>query len=185
MATIYCTVEKKTFVPEKNDFNVELVSIEREETFYELENKLKCYKFDRSGMLSLLIGIFGGFAVLLIFGLLGANIDPRLYFGCIVGLIMILGGIFLAHGWLWEKEKECCEAYNDWYNKHEKELWAEAVKDVKAYNEEQYRIAEAWRAEHPLEEKIRACLLDPKSSTEIANLVRFCAQEYFKTEAYQ
>ena len=52
--------------------------------------------------------------------------------------------------------------------------------EVQAWNDEQERIAEEWRAAHPLEEKIRACIKDPMSSVEVANLARYYAEEYLK-----
>jgi len=55
-----------------------------------------------------------------------------------------------------------------------------ATEDLRAYNDKQKKIAETWRAEHPLEEKIRACLRDPMSSVDIANLARYYAEEYVK-----
>ena len=67
----------------------------------------------------------------------------------------------------------------------EHDVWnsPELVKEVNAYNAEQERIAAEWRAKHPLEEKIRACLKDPNSSVEIADLARFYAAEYIRMEA--
>ena len=36
------------------------------------------------------------------------------------------------------------------------------------------------RAEHPFEEKIRACIKDPNSSVDIADLARYYALDYLK-----
>lgn len=179
MATINYRIEKEIFVPEKNYFKTEWVSIQRDETEYELASEVEINKWSRRGFISMCGGIIVGFALLFIFGILG-SINSLFYIGCAAGAVMLFGGILLTHGWFWEKEKELCEAYNKWYKEHESELWVEASAEVKAYNEEQHRIAEAWRANHPLEEKIRACLADPLSSVDIANLARYYAEEYIK-----
>ena len=184
MATINWQVEKETFIPEKNYFKTEWVKISREETTEELELENERYKWERRGFISLIIGLLGGFIFLITFGSLGGAINPYFYWGCLPGGLLLAYGIFLPHGWFWEKEQELAYAYQDWYKEHEEELWAEACKEVDAYNAEQHRIAEAWRAEHPLEEKIRACLLDPKSSVDVANLARYYAEEYLKEARY-
>ena len=77
-------------------------------------------------------------------------------------------------------EQEYSEELRDYRQEHEEELWAEATKDLKAYNEEHKKIAEACRAEHPLEEKIRACIKYPMSSVDIANLARYYAEVYLE-----
>lgn len=184
MATINWQVEKETFIPEKNYFKTEWVRISREETAEELELDNKRYKWERLGFLSLFLGMFGGFILTIVFGVIGSySGNPWFHIGTAIGIAMIFGSIFLTHGWFWEKEKEAAEAMRSWYEYHEKELWAEAMQEVDTYNEEQHRIAEAWRAEHPLEEKIRACLLDPKSSVDIANLARYYAEEYLEEKS--
>ena len=179
MAAIKHQIEKETFVPEKNYFKTEWVSIQRDETEYELISEAEIDRWSRRGFISLCVGVIAGFAMLLIFGILG-SINSWFYVGCGAGAAVLLGGIMLTHGWFWEKEKELCEAYNIWYKEHENELWAEASAEVKAYNEEQHRIAEVWRASHILEEKIRACIKDPLSSVDIANLARYYAEFYLK-----
>ena len=180
MATAVRQIKKKTFDPEKNYFNCEWVTVKREETLYEQELFAEAYKWSRRGFLTLFIGLFGGFLVLTVFGSLGSILNPYLYWGCLPGGIMAFCGALLPSGYFWEKEHESHYAYLDWQKEHEEELWAEATKEVRAYNEEQERIAEAWRTEHPLEEKIRACLLDPKSSVDVANLARYYAEVYLK-----
>lgn len=175
-------VEKKTFNPEKNYFNCEWVTVEREKTLYEQELLAEAYKWSRRGFLTLFIGLFGGFLVLTVFGSLGGIINPYLYWGCLPGGIMLLCGVLLPNSYFWEKEHESHYTYLDWQKEHEDELWAEVTKDIRAYNEEQERIAKAWRAEHPLEEMIRVCLKDPNSSVDIANLARYYAVEYLRME---
>ncbi len=180
MATIYWQVEKETFVPEKNYFKTEWVKISREETSQEIELENERYKWSNHGFYTLFIGLFGGFIALITFGALGEAVHHYFYWGCLPGGLMVVCGIFLPHAWFWEKEKELYYAYQDWSKEHEVELWKEARKEVDAYNTEQHQIAEAWRAAHPLEEKIRACLLDPKSSVDVANLARYYAEVYLK-----
>lgn len=180
MAIAVRQIEKKTFNPEKNYFNCERVTVKREETPYEQELFAEMHKWSQRGFLTLFIGLFGGFLVLITFGTLGGILTPYLYWGCLPGGLMVLCGGFLPTGYFWEKEHESYYAYLDWQKEHEEELWAEATKDIRAYNEEQERIAEAWRAEHPLEEMIRVCLKDPNSSVDIANLARYYAEVYIK-----
>jgi hypothetical protein len=91
-----------------------------------------------------------------------------------------VGGIIFANAVCWPNEQKYSEELLNYRQEHEEELWAEATKDLKVYNEDQKRIAEAWRAEHPLEEKIRACIKDPMSSVDIANLARYYAEVYIK-----
>ena len=65
----------------------------------------------------------------------------------------------------------------------EHDVWnTPEVQEIKKYNEEQERIAEAWRAEHPFEEQIRQCLLDPKSSVDIAKAAIIYVENYFDKE---
>lgn len=180
MAIAVRQVKKKTFDPEKNYFNCEWATVKREETLYEQELYAEVYKWAHRGFLTLFIGLFGGFLMLTIFGSLGGVLNPYLYWGCLPSGIMILCGGFLPTGYFWEKEKESHYAYLDWQKEHEEELWAEACAEIKAYNDEQEKIAEAWRAEHPFEEMIRTCLRDPKSSVDVANLARYYADVYIK-----
>lgn len=184
MATINWQVEKETFVPEKNYFKTEWVKISREETAEELRLENERYKWDYRGLLSLITGLFGGFIFLIVFGILGDAINPYFYWGCLPGGLLLACGIFLPHGWFWEKEKELAYAYQDWYKEHEEELWAEARKEVDAYNAEQHRIAENWRAAHPFEEYIRACIKDPNSSVAIAEAAKYYAERYMNKETH-
>lgn len=182
MATINWQVQKKTFNPEKNYFEIDYVKISREESDQEIKFDEERYKWERAGFMSLIIGFLGGFIVAITFGALGSAINPWFYIGTAVGGLMIVMGIFLPHGWFWEKEKELAYAYQDWYKAHEEELWAEAMKEVNAYNEEQEHIAEAWRAEHPFEEHIRTCIKDPNSSVAIAVAAKYYAENYLNKE---
>ena len=94
--------------------------------------------------------------------------------GCLIGCLIFANVVCCP------KEQEWADIHRKWHDEHDEELWAEAIRPIKEYNEEQKRIAEAWRAEHPLEEKIRACLLDPISSVDVANLARYYAEVYLK-----
>ena len=68
----------------------------------------------------------------------------------------------------------------EFYDECGSRLWDEAMTEINAYNAEQERIAEEWRAEHPFEEKIRAVLDDPMSSVDIAEMAYFFADKYLK-----
>jgi hypothetical protein len=112
------------------------------------------------------------------FGTLGSLFSSWLYFGAGFGAVLFMGGIIFANAVCWPKEQQYLEELRKYREDYENVLWAVATQELRAYNEEQKKIAEAWRAEHPLEEKIRACLRDPMSSVDIANLARYYAEVY-------
>ena len=180
MATVYQYFDKDTFIPEKNYFSTEKVKCSREETEVEIQLYNKCAKWATIGFTCIFGGGLAGITFLIVFGILGSIINPLFDIGIAFGIAFFVGGIIFANTVCWPKENEYDDKYRKYYIDHEDELWAEANKDLIAYNDEQKKIAEAWRAEHPLEEKIRACLLDPKSSVDVANLARYYAEEYLK-----
>lgn len=179
MATISLVIEKKTFIPEKNYFKCDDVRVSREETDKEIELWNTMISWSNRGMASIGIGILVSLIFCIFFGC-WSNTNPWAYFGVAVGLASFIGGFVYANVVCWPKERECDDIRRKWHDEHDEELWAEAMKTVKEYNEEQEKIAEAWRAEHPLEEKIRACIKDPLSSVDIANLARYYAEVYIK-----
>lgn len=171
--------EKKTFIPEKNYFKCDNIRVYREETNKEIELWNALVSWGNRGMAAIGIGILLG----LIFGIgfgCWANINPWAYIGVAFGVASFIGGIIFANVVCWPKERECDDIYRKWKDDHEEELWAEARKPIDTHNEEQEKIAEAWRAEHPLEELIRACIKDPISSVDIANLARYYAEVYIQ-----
>lgn len=172
MATIYHKIARETFDPEKNYFKKEFVEVSRQETEYEAELNTKIAELDLIGSLVCTIGIFGGFLVASIFGCIAAYFNPYFYIGLGIGLAMMLCGFILPTGYFWDKTDYLSNELRNYYYKHEEELWADAIKEVKLYNEEQKKIAEKWRAEHPLEERIRKCLEDPHSSVDLAMLLK-------------
>ena len=180
MATVSCQVSKETFVPEKNYFKCENVTVSREETNEEIELWNEACTWSNRGLVILCSGVIFGFIFLILFGCLGNSISPLFYWVCGVGGMFAVAGILLPNIYFWPKEHKLLEVQRAWYRQHEDELWAEARKEVDAYNKEQHNMAATWRSEHPFEEKIRACLLDPKSSVEVANLARYYAEEYLK-----
>ena len=99
----------------------------------------------------------------------------------LVVVVAILGMCLIVPA-LIRWEDRCYEQLNVYQNEHDVWNEPELVKEIKAYNAEQELIAAEWRAKHPLEEKIRACIKDPKSSVEIADLARFYAKEYLLME---
>ena len=115
---------------------------------------------------------------LIAFGILGSLSSSWFYFGAGFGAVLFIGGIIFANAVCWPKEQQYSEELRKYRTDHEEELWAVATADIRLYNEEQKKIAELWRAVHPLEEKIRACLKDPMSSVDIANLARYYAEIY-------
>ena len=175
----YQNFDKKTFVPEKNYFSIESVKCEREETPEEIELWNRSVTWANRGFAAIGIGVLWSIILCIGFGL-WANFNPWAYIGVGVGIASFLGGIIFANTVCWPRERKAYDIYSKWREEHDEELWVDIIRPIKEYNEEQQRIADAWRAEHPLEEKIRACLLDPKSSVEVANLARYYAEVYLK-----
>lgn len=180
MVTMEIYFDKETFEPEKNYFSIEKVKCSRPRTEPETRLREQSYKWSCIGFRCIGWGCSVGLIFMIAFSVLAACFSDWLYFGTAVGAILFVGGIIFANAVCWPMEQEYSEELMDYRREHEEELWAEATKDLKAYNEEQKKIAEAWRAEHPLEEKIRACIKDPMSSVDIANLARYYAEEYIK-----
>lgn len=183
MAVIFHYFEKDTFVPEKNYFSTEKVQCSRHEDETELNFTEQSYKWTCIGWNSIGWGCLLGIIMMLTFGILGSTFSAWYYIGAGFGFASFVGGIIFANAVCWPKEAKYLELYREYYTKHEEELWAEATKEIKAYNEEQKKIAEAWRAEHPLEEKIRLCIKDPMSSVNIANLARYYAEVYLQEKS--
>ena len=179
MATVNLVIEKKTFIPEKNYFKCDNVRVSREETPKEIELWNNMVNWSNRGMASIGIGILLCLLICIPCGC-WSNTNPLAYIGVGIGIASFFGGIIFANVVCWPKERECDDIRRKWHDEHDDELWAEASKPVKDYNEEQEKIAEVWRVEHPLEELIRACIKDPLSSVEVANLARYYADVYIK-----
>ena len=179
---MYCLrLEKKTFNPAKNYFDVEEAIIKRPSTDIEKELSNKIDKYSTCGFITIFIGIILAIACAIIFGVLAETVHIAFGVAAFAGvLVFFIGGIVFARQYFWEHEHKYSEELCTYHKEHDEELWAEYEAEIKAYNEEQDKIAEAWRDEHPLEEKIRACIKDPKSSVEIADLARYYAIEYLK-----
>ncbi len=180
MAIIYHYFEKDTFEPEKNYFSTEKVKCERQETAVEKQLSDLSYKWSAIGFHSIGWGCLVGLILMLTFGTLGSLFSSWYCIGAGLGAVLFVGGIIFANAVCWPKENKYAEELRKYRRDYENVLWAEATAEIRAYNEEQHRIADAWRAEHPLEEKIRAVLRDPMSSVDIANLARYYAEEYVK-----
>lgn len=180
MVIMYEYFDKDTFEPGKNYFSIEKVKCSRPRTEPETRLRELSYKWSHVGFHCIGWGCLIGLIFMLTFSSLAACFSSWFYIGTAIGGILFVGGIIFANAVCWPKEQKYSEELMDYRREHEEELWAEATKDLRAYNEEQKKIAEAWRAEHPLEEKIRACLKDPMSSVDIANLARYYAEEYIK-----
>jgi len=180
MATIYHYFEKDTFEPEKNYFSTEKVKCERQETDVEKQLSDLSYKWSAIGFHCIGWGCLVGLILMLTFGTLGSLFSSWFYIGAAIGGILFVGGIIFANAVCWPTEQKYAEELRKYRIDYENVLWAVATTDIRIYNDEQKKIAEAWRAEHPLEEKIRACLKDPMSSVDIANLARYYAEEYVK-----
>ena len=179
---VYLVTEKKTFIPEKNYFKCDNVRVSREETDKEIELWNALVSWEGRGFAAIGIGVLISMIFCIVFGC-WANTNPWAYIGVAFGIAFFIGGIIFANVVCWPKERECDDIYRKWKDDHDEELWAEARKPIDDYNEEQEKIAEAWRAEHPLEEKIRACIKDPLSSVDIANLARYYAEVYIQGNA--
>lgn len=178
MVTMYGYFDKDTFEPNKNYFSVEKVKCERQRTEPETRLYTQAYKWSCIGFHCIGWGCMIGLIFLIMFSVLASLFSSWFYIGTGVGAVLFVGGIIFANAVCWPNEQKYAEELGEYRHEHEEELWAEATKDLRAYNDEQKRIAEAWRAEHPLEEKIRVCLLDPKSSVDVANLARYYAEVY-------
>ena len=184
MATVYKYFDKDTFEPEKNYFSTEKVKCEREETAEEVRLDDLSYKWTSIGWNSIGWGCLIGFISALAFGMIGGVTENHwFYFPAVFGVVLFIGSIIFANIVCWPREQKYAEQRREYHKEHEDELWAEATTELRAYNDEQKKIAEAWRAEHHLEEKIRACIKDPYSSVDIANLARYYAEVYIKEKA--
>lgn len=177
MSTVYQYFDKDTFVPEKNYFSTERVECKRKQTELEEQLESKADMWRNIGFSCIGWGCLFGLIFIITFGIL-SNFNYLWCFGAVFGVFLFVGGIVFANAACWPKEQEYLEQYRSYRFNHEEELWAEATAELRHYNEEQKKIAEAWRAEHPLEEKIRACVKDPMSSVDIANLARYYAECY-------
>ena len=179
MATVNLVIEKKTFIPEKNYFKCDNVRVSRDETPKEIELWNNIVNWSNRGFVAIGIGVLLSIIFCISFGI-WSNTNPWAYIGVVFGGFSFIGGIVFANAVCWPKEHEASDIYRKWQDEHEDELWAEASKPIKEYNDEQEKIAETWRAEHPLEELIRACIKDPISSVDVANLARYYAEAYIK-----
>jgi amino acid permease len=173
MATTEWQQKKETFNTEKNYFDITYVTVSRETSEEEIRLERLSSRYDTWGMI---IGIFG-----IILGLFGCSSLGALGFWlafCITAVVsissMIIGFFVLLNKGL------DCDRQLDKYLK-ENDVWnTPEVQELERYNKEQNDFAAKWRADHPLEEKIRACIKDPMSSVDIANLARYYAEEYIK-----
>lgn len=180
MSIVYHYVDKETFEPEKNYFSIEKVKVSRNETPEECELWAKAARWSGVGFQCIGWGCLIGLIFMITFSVLAACFSDWFYAGTAAGAILFVGGFVFANVVCWPKENEAHSVFQQYHKDHEEELWAEATAEVRAYNEKQHEIAGAWRAEHPLEEQIRACLRDPMSSVDIANLARYYAEAYIK-----
>ena len=173
MATKEWQQRKETFNPEKNYFDITYVTVSRETSEEEDRLERLSVRYDNWGII---LGVFGS-----LLGLFGCSslwaLGLWLYF-CIVAFISI-SSIIVGFVVLLNKGLDC-DRKLDMYLK-ENDVWNTLeVQEIKRYNKEQNDFAVKWRAAHPLEEKIRACLLDPKSSVDVANLARYYTEVYLK-----
>jgi Na+/melibiose symporter-like transporter len=177
----YLNAEKKTFNPDTNYFNIDQIQYERELTPFEDELWDKREKCSSCGFWSIGLGMLIGMICLITFGSLMA-ISNWFVIGAIFGAACFVGGFMLAHCYFWTKEQDYAEEIREFRREHEEELWAEQLAEVRTYNEEQEKIAEVWRAEHPFEEHIRTCIKDPNSSVAIAVAAKYYAENYLNKE---
>jgi len=182
MVTMEMYFDKETFEPGKNYFSIEKVKCSRPRTEPETHLREQSYKWSCIGFHCIGWGCLVGLVFMITFSVLAACFSNWLYAGTATGAILFVGGIIFANAVCWPMEQEYSEELMDYRREHEEELWAEATKELKAYNEEQQRIAEAWRAEHPFEEHIRTCIKDPNSSVAIAIAAKYYAENYLNKE---
>ena len=173
MATREWQQRKETFNPEKNYFDITYVDVSRETSAEEDRLIRLSNMFD---ILAIVFGVLGALCLLFGSAIFGAfEMWPAVLINFISSAVSIIIAltVFLQLSWKYESQYERYLKVNDVWNTLE-------VLEIKRYNKEQNEIAAKWRAEHPLEEKIRACLLDPKSSVDVANLARYYAEAYLK-----
>ena len=175
MATIEWQQRKETFNSEKNYFDITHVNVSRETS--EEENRLSRKASILSnwgiglGVICTIGALFGGIAL--------AALELWLAFWivfptCVTGIIIALV-VFL------NKAQDYENALDRYYKDHD--VWTTPeVEEIRKYNAEQQEIADKWRAEHPFEEQIRQCLLDPKSSVDIAKAAIIYVENYFNKE---
>lgn len=175
MATQTWQQKKQTFNPNKNYFDCTYVEVSREISEEETKLSKLCERYLNWGLTLCVIftcgALFGGVALaaLELWGAF-AIVFPL----CVVGVIF--SGCYLLN-----KGTDCENELDRYIKEHD--VWnTPEVQEIKKYNEEQERIAEAWRAEHPFEEQIRQCLLDPKSSVDIAKAAIIYVENYFDKE---
>ena len=173
MATREWTQQKETFNPEKNYFDITYEKVSRETSEEEDRLERLSKRIDAWGVG---LGIFFA-GTALIGGIVLGTLELWVafcivFFGSLAGVVISLS-VLLNKAQEYEIELDKYVVKNDVWNTPE-------VQEIKRYNEEQKEIAAKWRAEHPLEEKIRACLKDPMSSVDIANLARYYAEEYLR-----
>jgi hypothetical protein len=178
MATIEWQQKKETFNTEKNYFDITYITVSRETS--EEEDRLELL-LNRFNNLSCILGVIAPAATVL-GGIILASLELWVAFG-IVLFTSIVGMIVFSV--VFSNKAQDYAIKLDKYIK-DNDVWNTLeVQEIKRYNKEQNEFADKWRAEHPLEEKIRACLLDPKSSVDVANLARYYAEKYLTGQTHE
>ena len=145
MATIYHYFDKDTFVPEKNYFSTEHVKCSRQEDETEMHLNNQAYKWSCIGFNCIGWGGLVGIILMITFGILGSSISSWYFIGAVVGSVFFMGGIIFANAVCWPKESEYNDKRREYYTEHAEELWAEATKEIRVYNEEQEQVFCKWR----------------------------------------
>ena len=175
MATITWQPKKETFNPDKNYFEVTYVDVSRETSAEEDRLARLAERYNTLGICCGCISTFAALGGGIALGTLELWLAFWIVFPIRIAGIIISVVVFLNKGQEYEIEIDNYIKDNDVWNTPE-------VQEIEKYNKEQNDFAAKWRAEHPLEEKIRACLLDPKSSVDVANLARYYAEVYLKEQ---
>jgi hypothetical protein len=175
MATQTWQQKKQTFNPNKNYFDCINVEVSREISKEEARlSKLSVRYFNWGLVLCTAFtcgALFGGVAL----GYL------ELWSAFAIVMLLCIAGIIFSSWYLMKKSSDFENELDRYLKDHD--VWnTPEVQEIKRYNEEQERIAEAWRAEHPFEEHIRVCLKDPNSSVAIAEAAKYYAENYLNKE---
>lgn len=172
-------LNKKTFNPDTNDFDIELVTISKEETAYEVSMQKKSIRcFDLGLCLGVVFSIVS-IASAATFNML-ARSNPTWWWAFGISLPICVFLTFFLATRLMNKSWRLDEELHAWVKENiDYRTLPEAI-EIFNYNEEQEKIAEAWRAEHPFEEHIRTCINDPSSSVAIAVAAKYYAENYLK-----
>lgn len=161
-------VERKTFNPDRNAFDIDRVNVVRDKTVEELQIEKK----KRRGRISVaLCYIF--IPLIWAFGCLFLAVkysETAVIIWCVSSLVVFILGLTIT-----TEIVDTCKFKLQCYKENNAEkLWKLPRAYVDQYNKEQEEIATAWRMSHPVEEAARAFLEDPDNSVAFVRFMKLC-----------